>query len=190
MAVHIFPPWKIRILLFRPVCQEKITDGIRLIIFQQILYPDGIIPAGGYFSSLQRHILARYNPVRQMPVFTACQKKSRQDNRVKGNIILPVHIIMHRVLSPETVKIIASRLCCRFACGQIAQHIFRPDINRFIFIAFLRNLYPPFQIPCQGAIPQSLVNIPVCKCNGVFPPLWMRVNQRFQFLLKPGNGKI
>lgn len=181
-----FPPGKIRVFLLRAARQKKIVDGVGLVVRQQILYPDGVVLAGGYLSPLQSQVFAGYDPVRQMPPAAVSQQKGGQDDGVERDVVFSMHIVMDGILCPESAEIRAPFFGGGFAGGEIPRYVFRPDIDGLAFIPCSRNRNPPLQIPGQSSVPDIVVG----KGNGVPAPIGVGIHQSLELPFQPGYGDV
>ena len=199
MAVDKFSPGKISILLFRPVCQQIISQGIPVISVHDIFYPYGIIPACGYLLSFQSQIFTGNNFIRQAPAFSIRNQKRGQNDRMKGNIIFSVYIIMpdfrffiFTLFFPVQSPQLPERFRIIFQGGsagrQISQDIFCPDIYFLILIACMRHFDSPVQISCQRPVSQPFPYISFGKGLRIFSPVFMAFHQIFQFLFHTAQG--
>ena len=95
MAVDEFCPCEVRVSLLRAVGNEEIPDGIRIVAFQYILYPDSPVFACGYLFSFERQVLAGYDHIRKLQAAVCTAKKKRgQYDRMERYIVLAVCVVL------------------------------------------------------------------------------------------------
>ena len=102
-------------------------------------------------------------------------------------ISLRIHAISFRVRTVFFRRQLPGSL---FAGGQVAQDVFRPDIDGLVFVSSFRHTDAPVQIPGQRPVAQALVQVPLRERHRVAPPFRMPFHQPAQLPLHPRHRDI